>query len=155
MLKALFVICMLLAIAVVALIGIISNTKKSNSKDIAETLATIKREDDFVITLDKDKARIDEYCSVVKDAILTFDRSKNKLVSIKTKKALLKETINIIPVISKYTELDYTYDTTRNTKAQDRELMANVIDAYNNFSKEDLFTFNELLPALLKLIMNK
>lgn len=127
------------------------------SETIVEVLTSIKKEDDFVLDKERDSILIDEYLKEVKSLIDSFDKSRSKLVSFRTRRKFIYDTIMIIPVISKYMDLSIEYDTTSKllSRKTDRDIMILLTEAYNSFSKEAPEAFNDILLCSLLLSDNK
>lgn len=150
----------LIAIILVELITIIiiSRVKIDKKKEnIVSVLTNIKKEDDFIIDREKDDILIDNYLSIVKDIISSYEKSRSKVIAFRTRRKLLYYTIMIIPVISKYTQIDIDYDVASKIlpKRADKDIMRLLVEAYNSFSKDALESFNDLLLCSLLLSDNK
>ena len=137
---------------------IISRAKIDKKKEnIVSVLTNIKKEDDFIIDREKDDILIDNYLSIVKDIISSYEKSRSKVIAFRTRRKLLYYTIMIIPIISKYTQIDIDYDVTSKIlpKRTDKDIMRLLVEAYNSFSKDALESFNDLLLCSLLLSDNK
>ena len=150
----------LIAIILVELVTIIiiSRAKIDKKKEnIVSVLTNIKKEDDFIIDREKDDILIDNYLSIVKDIISSYEKSRSKVIAFRTRRKLLYYTIMIIPVISKYTQIDIDYDVASKIlpKRADKDIMRLLVEAYNSFSKDALESFNDLLLCSLLLSDNK
>ena len=130
---------------------------QDNVSTIANELVKVKKENDFVLERESDEIAINHYLSIVKTIISSYDNSRNKLVSFRTRRLLLYETIMVIPIIAKYTIIDIEYDTTSKilSKKSDKDIMRALTEAYNSFSKEAPDAFNDLLLCSLSLSDNK
>ena len=130
---------------------------QDNVSTIANELVKVKKENDFVLERESDEIAINHYLSIVKTVISSYDNSRNKLVSFRTRRLLLYETIMVIPIIAKYTIIDIEYDTTSKilSKKSDKDIMRALTEAYNSFSKEAPEAFNDLLLCSLYLSDNK
>ena len=155
-------ICLLLAV-VAETIYIVryKNNKKKKKSDVVSDLATelikIKKENDFGAVKEKDVILIDDYLNTVKEILSVYESSRNKIVSYRTRRKLLYNTILIIPIISKYTNIYFDYDTTSKilSKKSDKDIMTLLLEAYNSFSLEAPEAFNDLILASLLLSDNR
>ena len=154
----LYIILTAIILVELVTIIIISRAKIDKKKEnIVSVLTNIKKEDDFIIDREKDDILIDNYLSVVKDIISSYEKSRSKVISFRTRRKLLYYTIMIIPTISKYTQIDIDYDVTSKIlpKRTDKDIMRLLVEAYNSFSKDALESFNDLLLCSLLLSDNK
>ena len=154
----LYIILTAIILVELVTIIIISRAKIDKKKEnIVSVLTNIKKEDDFIIDREKDDILIDNYLSVVKDIISSYEKSRSKVIAFRTRRKLLYYTIMIIPIISKYTQIDIEYDIASKIlpKRTDKDIMRLLIEAYNSFSKDALESFNDLLLCSLLLSDNK
>lgn len=154
----LYIILTAIILVELVTIIIISRAKIDKKKEnIVSVLTNIKKEDDFIIDREKDDILIDNYLSIVKDIISSYEKSRSKVIAFRTRRKLLYYTIMIIPVISKYTQIDIDYDVASKIlpKRADKDIMRLLVEAYNSFSKDALESFNDLLLCSLLLSDNK
>ena len=154
----LYIILMAIILVELVTIIIISRAKIDKKKEnIVSVLTNIKKEDDFIIDREKDDILIDNYLSIVKDIISSYEKSRSKVIAFRTRRKLLYYTIMIIPTISKYTQIDIDYDVASKIlpKRTDKDIMRLLVEAYNSFSKDALESFNDLLLCSLLLSDNK
>lgn len=154
----LYIILTAIILVELVTIIIISRAKIDKKKEnIVSVLTNIKKEDDFIIDREKDDILIDNYLSVVKDIISSYEKSRSKVIAFRTRRKLLYYTIMIIPTISKYTQIDIDYDVASKIlpKRADKDIMRLLVEAYNSFSKDALESFNDLLLCSLLLSDNK
>ena len=154
----LYIILTAIILVELVTIIIISRVKIDKKKEnIVSVLANIKKEDDFIIDREKDDILIDNYLYIVKDIISSYEKSRSKVIAFRTRRKLLYYTIMIIPVISKYTQIDIDYDVASKIlpKRADKDIMRLLVEAYNSFSKDALESFNDLLLCSLLLSNNK
>ena len=154
----LYIILTAIILVELVTIIIISRAKIDKKKEnIVSVLTNIKKEDDFIIDREKDDILIDNYLSIVKDIISSYEKSRSKVIAFRTRRKLLYYTIMIIPIISKYTQIDIEYDIASKIlpKRTDKDIMRLLIEAYNSFSKDALESFNDLLLCSLLLSDNK
>lgn len=154
----LYIILTAIILVELVTIIIISRAKIDKKKEnIVSVLTNIKKEDDFIIDREKDDILIDNYLSIVKDIISSYEKSRSKVIAFRTRRKLLYYTIMIIPIISKYTQIDIDYDVTSKIlpKRTDKDIMRLLVEAYNSFSKDALESFNDLLLCSLLLSDNK
>lgn len=154
----LYIILTAIILAELVTIIIISRVKIDKKKEnIVSVLTNIKKEDDFIIDREKDDILIDNYLYIVKDIISSYEKSRSKVIAFRTRRKLLYYTIMIIPVISKYTQIDIDYDIASKIlpKRADKDIMRLLVEAYNSFSKDALESFNDLLLCSLLLSDNK
>lgn len=154
----LYIILTAIILVELVTIIIISRAKIDKKKEnIVSVLTNIKKEDDFIIDREKDDILIDNYLSIVKDIISSYEKSRSKVIAFRTRRKLLYYTIMIIPIISKYTQIDIDYDVTSKIlpKRTDKDIMRLLVGAYNSFSKDALESFNDLLLCSLLLSDNK
>ncbi len=149
-------ICLLLAV-VAETIYIVryKNNKKKKKSDVVSDLATelikIKKENDFGAVKEKDVILIDDYLNTVKEILSVYESSRNKIVSYRTRRKLLYNTILIIPIISKYTNIYFDYDTTSKilSKKSDKDIMTLLLEAYNSFSLDLIFSLNKIVDGII------
>ena len=154
----LYIILTTIILVELVTIIIISRAKIDKKKEnIVSVLTNIKKEDDFIIDREKDDILIDNYLFIVKDIISSYEKSRSKVIAFRTRRKLLYYTIMIIPIISKYTQIDIEYDIASKIlpKRTDKDIMRLLIEAYNSFSKDALESFNDLLLCSLLLSDNK
>lgn len=154
----LYIILTTIILVELVTIIIISRVKIDKKKEnIVSVLTNIKKEDDFIIDREKDDILIDNYLSIVKDIISSYEKSRSKVIAFRTRRKLLYYTIMIIPTISKYTQIDIDYDVASKIlpKRADKDIMRLLVEAYNSFSKDALESFNDLLLCSLLLSDNK
>lgn len=154
----LYIILTAIILVELVTIIIISRAKIDKKKEnIVSVLTNIKKEDDFIIDREKDDILIDNYLFIVKDIISSYEKSRSKVIAFRTRRKLLYYTIMIIPIISKYTQIDIEYDIASKIlpKRTDKDIMRLLIEAYNSFSKDALESFNDLLLCSLLLSDNK
>lgn len=154
----LYIILTAIILVELVTIIIISRVKIDKKKEnIVSVLTNIKKEDDFIIDREKDDILIDNYLYIVKDIISSYEKSRSKVIAFRTRRKLLYYTIMIIPVISKYTQIDIDYDIASKIlpKRADKDIMRLLVEAYNSFSKDALESFNDLLLCSLLLSDNK
>lgn len=154
----LYIILTAIILVELVTIIIISRVKIDKKKEnIVSVLTNIKKEDDFIIDREKDDILIDNYLYIVKDIISSYEKSRSKVIAFRTRRKLLYYTIMIIPVISKYTQIDIDYDVASKIlpKRADKDIMRLLVEAYNSFSKDALESFNDLLLCSLLLSDNK
>ena len=154
----LYIILTAIILVELVTIIIISRVKIDKKKEnIVSVLTSIKKEDDFIIDREKDDILIDNYLYIVKDIISSYEKSRSKVIAFRTRRKLLYYTIMIIPVISKYTQIDIDYDIASKIlpKRADKDIMRLLVEAYNSFSKDALESFNDLLLCSLLLSDNK
>ena len=130
-------------------------TKMKIKKEVAAvtSLTEKKMKDDLDLERDKDFVSIDEYMKYLKDVIEKFDKSRSKKIAYNTRQRLLNETIQIIPVFDKYIGIDYFYDPEDTTfkNMSDRELMELLESIYNDFTHDNLESFNSIISVVLRL----
>lgn len=156
----LIITCIILAIIVWLETYYIFHKKKSvktKTNSIVEELNKIKTEDNFVLDKEHDNILIAEYLKKINNVLKAYDSSRSKMVSFRTRRLLLYETIMIIPIISKTLDISFEYDTTSKilSKKSDRDIMLLLKEAYNSYSNESPESFNDIILCTLLLSDNK
>ena len=156
----LIITCIILAIIVWLETYYIFHKKKSvktKTNSIVEELNKIKTEDNFVLDKEHDNILIAEYLKKINNVLKAYDSSRSKMVSFRTRRLLLYETIMIIPIISKTLDIHFEYDTTSKilSRKSDRDIMLLLKEAYNSYSLESQESFNDMILCALLLSDNK
>lgn len=156
----LIILCILLVVALCVETYYIFSKKHrvtKNTTNIVEELTKIKTEDNFVLDKEHDDILINNYLSIINQALKAYDSSRSKMVSFRTRRLLLYETIMIIPIISKTLDISFEYDTTSKilSKKSDRDIMLLLKEAYNSYSLESQESFNDMILCVLLLSDNK
>lgn len=156
----LIILCILLVVALSIETYYIFSKKRritKNTTNIVEELTKIKTEDNFVLDKEHDDILINNYLSIINQVLKAYDSSRSKMVSFRTRRLLLYETIMIIPIISKTLDISFEYDTTSKilSKKSDRDIMLLLKEAYNSYSLESQESFNDMILCVLLLSDNK
>ena len=130
-------------------------TRKNLNKEVEAVTALTekKKKEDMELEYDKDLVAIDSYMDYVKSIIDKYNGSRNKRVARNTRQKLLSETLKIMPLFAKYITVDFYYDGENEvlSKITEKELMAMLESAYNDFTHDNLESFNNMITLILKL----
>lgn len=132
-------------------------SKENNVSHLAKALANYRMEDDFLLDKEHDDILIDNYMNVLKNVIDNFNKSRSKQIAFRTRRLILYETIMIIPIITKYIDLNFDYDTSSKIlpKRTDKDIIRALSESYNSFSKDAPEAFNDIILCVLYLGDNK
>ena len=121
--------------------------------DLVDTLKEQKLRDDLDLEKDRDLVLVDEYTIFISDVINKYNNSRSKRIAYKTRQALLYKTIEILPIFCKYIDVFYTYDPDVDPfeGKTDKEVMMALESAYNDFTHDNLESFNTILPIVVRL----
>jgi len=121
--------------------------------EVVTTLAEKKLKDDIDLEKDKDLVLIDEYMKYLSSVIIKYNKSRSKRVAYTTRQELLAKTVSIVPIFSKYINIDYFYDPGDVTykDVTDRDLMMMLESTYNDFTHDNLESFNNILSVVMRI----
>ena len=129
--------------------------KRSLKKEVevVTTLQEKKQKDDINLEKDKDLVIIDKYMKGISQVIEKYNASRNKKIAYSTRQSLLAKTVAIIPVFAKYITVDFYYNPDDPTfkGVTDRDLMMMMESIYNDFTHDNLGSFNNLLAVIMRL----
>ncbi len=127
--------------------------KKDRQEDVVKKLVNKKMEDDLVLEKDKDITDIDKYMEYIKSIIDSYNSSRSKRISYRTRQELLLETIKILPTVAKYISLEYYYnlDDKEWYKLTDKDMILALEEVNRNYSHDNLECLNTAISASLRL----
>ena len=116
---------------------------KKNIKKEVEVVTTLtekKMKDDIDLEKDKDLVTIDQYMEYINAVIERYNNSRNKRIAFRTKQELLSRTVKIIPLFTKYIDIDFFYDIDDPAYkgVTERDLMMMLESIYNDFTHSNL-----------------
>ena len=129
---------------------------KKNIKKEVEVVTTLtekKMKDDIDLEKDKDLVAFDEYMKYIKSVIDRYNNSRNKKIAFRTKQELLGRTVEILPLFNKYIDIDFFYDLDDPTYkgVTERDLMMMLESIYNDFTHNNLESFNNIVSVVMRL----
>ena len=129
-------------------------TRKNINKEVEAVTALTekKKKEDRELEYDKDLVAIDGYMNLIKTFLDSYHSSRRK-VSKEVKQNLVYETMKVVPIFSKYIVIDFYYSSDDEvlSKIKEKELVAMLESAFNDFTHDNLESFNNMITVILKL----